>query len=299
MSIRDVFLCLAFATAVSATVPITDPSDYEDLAADASDNSIKADYNVDPIMYQFIPVVGPYYYNGTTNSLDHQTFSVNKNDTSVIVATEGAQLNISYVDVIKEGYSSNLLQSSFFGINAAINVANASTAGIDHANITVHNGAANIFAYGDDTVVYVSDSDLYSSGPVSHGLYAAGNGTIYGYNLRHYSGGIRCSSFSGDSPAGYVHVYDSVAHTAGIGSAIFYALGYVYGTDVVGLAENAPSMFMDGNQLAEFKNVDFTAGLLAGTVMVSVTGIVCLKSYTHTDQRCDSSLLPSVLQAAI
>jgi hypothetical protein len=195
--------------------------------------------------------------------------TVNANDTSVLVATHGATVNLSHVEVIKEGYCTWLNQASFFGINAAINIANSSTAYIENSNITVHNGAANVFAYGTGTTVYVSNTDLYSSGPVSHGLYAAGNATIYASNVRHYSGGNRCSSFSGDSPAGYLYVSDSVAHTAGIGSAIFYALGETYGTDVVGLAEKAPMLFSDGAQKAVLKNVDLTAGLLAGTVMFS------------------------------
>lgn len=89
------------------------------------------------------------------------------NDTTVILATDGADLVLSHVDVIKYGYFSNLLESSFWGFNAAVNVANASTAELDHVNITVHNGAANVYAYGTDTVVNVTNSWLYSSGPVS------------------------------------------------------------------------------------------------------------------------------------
>lgn len=260
---------LSFSSVALAAVSVSDPSDYADLAADASDNAIKAVYDIEPILYQTNSILGPYYYSdGNDTSLDHTTLSVGANDTSVIVATEGTSLNLSYVTVVKSGYSSNLYQASFYGLNAAINVANDSTATISHSNITVHNGAANVFAYGARTVVHVSDTDLYSSGPVSHGLYAAGNGTIVASNIRHYSGGNRCSSFSGDNPAGVVNVSDSVAHTAGVGSALFYALGTVKGVNVLGLTERAPALFSDGPQTAEFEDVDFTAGLLAGTVMV-------------------------------
>lgn len=265
-------LLLAFASLALAAISIEDPGDYADLDADAADNAIKAIYDIEPILYQTNDILGPYFYSdGNDTSADHTNFTVDANDTSVIVVTEGTQLNLSYVDVVKFGYSSNLFQASFYGLNAAINIANDSSATISHSNITVHNGGANVFAYGASTIVYISDSDLYSSGPVSHGLYAAGNGTIVGQNLRHYSGGNRCSSFSGDNPAGIVNVSDSVAHTAGIGSALFYALGSVNGTNVVGLAEQSPVLFMDGPQSAEFENVDFTAGLLAGTVIVSIS----------------------------
>lgn len=203
----------------------------------------------------------------------------------MLVATDSSNVNISHVSIVKEGYSTWLNQASFFGVNAAVNIANGSVSYIDHSNITTHNGAANIFAYGDGTVVYVDDVDLYSSGPVAHGLYSAGNGTIHAKNVRHYAGGNRCSSFSGDGPAGYIYVTDAIAHTAGIGSAIFYTLGESYGTNVVGVAERSPSVFSDGAQKSVFRNVDFTAGLLAGTVMFSSSDRQSGASISFEDSR--------------
>ncbi|RAL03352.1 uncharacterized protein BO80DRAFT_17341 [Aspergillus ibericus CBS 121593] len=280
-------LLLACVPLALASITVLDPSDNADLTADAADNALEVDYTTDNggPSYLLYNITGPYYYSDEDAEVSHQTLSVNANDTSVLVATDGAVVNVSYTDVVKKGYSTWLNQASFFGVNAAINVANASTAYIDHSNITVHNGAANVYSYGTGSTVYVNHTDLYSSGPVSHGLYASGNGTIYGSNLRHYSGGSRCSSFSGDNPAGYIHVTDAVAHTAGIGSAIFYTLGESYGTDVVGRAERAPSLFSDGAQTSVFENVDFTAGLLAGTVMFSSSTRSSGASLTFSNSR--------------
>ncbi|CAF1630556.1 unnamed protein product, partial [Adineta ricciae] len=103
----------------------------------------------------------------------------------------------------------------------------------------------------------------------AHGLYAGGYGTIVGNYISHYSGGNRCSSFSGDSPAGYVIVSNSIAHTSGIGSAIFYALGTITATNVIGRAERSPVLFSDGPQISTFINCHLTAGLLGGTVIFS------------------------------
>jgi hypothetical protein len=119
--------------------------------------------------------------------------------------------------------------------------ANASTAQLDNLNITVHNGAANVYVYGTNSTAYVSNSWLHSSGPVSRGVYASGNGTAYVSNVAHFSGGYRSSYFSADTPAGYIHVSDSVAHTKGIGSATFYALGEIYANNVVAISENGMS----------------------------------------------------------
>ncbi|KAJ5192288.1 hypothetical protein N7449_008430 [Penicillium cf. viridicatum] len=84
----------------------------------------------------------------------------------------------SHIDILETGYSTKLNWPSFYGFNAAINVANASTATLDHINFTVHNGTPRIYTYCTDTTVSITNSWLYSSGPVSNGLYTSGNGTI-------------------------------------------------------------------------------------------------------------------------
>jgi hypothetical protein len=147
--------------------------------------------------------------------------------------------------------------------------ANASTATLDHINITVHNGAANIYAYGTDTTVTVTNAWLYSSGPVSHGLYASFNGTIIAHNVVHYSGGKRSSSFSGDSPKGNIYVYNSVAHSVGIWSATYYALGTIEAYNVFSSSENGPVVFSDGAQDVTLVYCDARSGLLGGVVMFS------------------------------
>ncbi|KAJ5669840.1 hypothetical protein N7462_010910 [Penicillium macrosclerotiorum] len=172
--------------------------DYLDSAADASDNALAADHENPGATYQTIAITGPYYFSDNDTTLEYQTFSVDRNDTSVIVVTKDADVNMTHIDVVKNGYSCSLNQASFFGANAAMSVANASVAYIDHSNITTRNGAANLYAYGSGTTVTITDSDIYSSGPCAHGLYASANGTIYTSNVRQYSGGIRSSAFAGD-----------------------------------------------------------------------------------------------------
>ncbi|RAH51987.1 hypothetical protein BO85DRAFT_508266 [Aspergillus piperis CBS 112811] len=259
---------LLLAALGTATVTLHDSSDFAALTADAADDALTANWDYTPTTYQVNAIVGAYEYSDKTGTIEHETLAVSANDTSVLVITEGSVVNVSYSTIVKHGYSSDLYQSSFFGLNAAVNVANESVANFDHVNVTVHNGAANVYSYGNNTYVSISDSSLYSSGPVSHGLYAAGYGTIVGRNLEHYSGAYRSSSFAGDSPQGYVYVYNSVAHTAGIGSAIIYGQGTVYAENIVGYAEQAPVAFLDTAQI-DIYDSDLTAGLLAGAVVFS------------------------------
>ncbi|KAH7409431.1 hypothetical protein BKA64DRAFT_774156 [Cadophora sp. MPI-SDFR-AT-0126] len=263
---RSSFFPVLFANAALAAVSISDPSDIIDPALWTADNAIIPDYNVPFLEIQPTDIEAAYTIANST-SVDHVFWSTDLNQTSVVLVT--GELNLTHSTIVKEGYADNLLESSFWGFNAAINVANASTAWFEDVNVTVHNGAANIYVYGTDSVVYVNNSWLYSSGPVSHGVYASGNGTAYIKNVQQFSGGRRSSSFSGDSPAGYVYVEDSVAHTTNIGSAIFYALGDIFATNVAGHAEKGPVVFMDGKQRAYLTNCDVTAGLLGGVALFS------------------------------
>lgn len=59
-------------------------------------------------------------YNETSVSYDHTSHSVDANDTSVILVTENSEFNASYVDVLKFGTYTNLLEASFWGFNAAV-----------------------------------------------------------------------------------------------------------------------------------------------------------------------------------
>ncbi|KAJ3523057.1 hypothetical protein NM208_g12599 [Fusarium decemcellulare] len=259
----------ALMRTIAATVTVNDPSDTILPKDWAADDALLADYNIPFISAQPRDIEAAYKFTKGSKFVSHNTYSVDKNDTSVILVSDGAHLTASYVNILKEGYSTNLNEASFWGFNAAVNVANTSTATLEHVNITVHNGAANIYSYGTDTVVKVNNAWLYSSGPVSHALYGSGNGTIIGRNIRHFSGGTRSSAFSGDSPAGYIHVYDSVSHCAGIGSATYYALGEIYAENVISHSDKGPVVFMDGKQNATLVNCDATAGLLGGVAIFS------------------------------
>ena len=269
---RNASLILSFLSAASASIVVGDPSDTIPASQWASDNAIKANYDVPVIYYQTNANTAPYIAKGRQHkSYQNEVLQTESNDTSVVIATNGSTVDLMDTKIIKFGYSSDLIQASFFGLNAAVLVANKSEVYISDVNITSHNGAANVYAYGSDTVVYVDNLWMYSSGPVSHGLYASGNGTIKAKNVRTYSGGNRCSSFSGDNPAGYLYIDDAVAHTSGIGSAIGFVLGEMNLTNVVGSADKSPAFFSIGDAHGSCTNCELEAGLLAGLVIFGLS----------------------------
>ncbi|OKP11104.1 hypothetical protein PENSUB_3474 [Penicillium subrubescens] len=127
-------ILLLVATSL-ATIAILDPSDFADLSGDAADNTLTAEWDYAPLSYQEYLITGPYIYNDTSKEVSHKTLTVARNDTSVVVVTESSHVNMSGSTVIKNGYSSDLYQSSFYGLNAAVNIANASVAYLDNVNV--------------------------------------------------------------------------------------------------------------------------------------------------------------------
>ncbi|KAL4821932.1 hypothetical protein BDW67DRAFT_171947 [Aspergillus spinulosporus] len=246
--------CVFFFIAVAAaSITISDPADIIPESQWASDNAIMADYNVSTEAVQRIAQVGPYMVRSQQKRSHHTTLEVDRNDTSVLVATRHANVHVhvDHSEIIKFGYSSNLIQASFYGVNSAVLVANNSQLHLSDVNITTHNGAANVYAYGTGSVAYVDNAWTYSSGLTAHGLYAAGNATIYAKNVHHFTAVLLFLGIT----AGYLYIEDSVAHTTGIGSAIAFVVKHVNLTN--------------GHAVAT--NCDLTAGLLGGAVIFTIS----------------------------
>jgi len=116
------FILLTLSTLALASVSLTDPSDLLSPSIWAADNAIVPDYSVPFISVQPSPIIAQYTFSDNSTTIEHKTLSTTENQTSVVLVTDGAELNLSYVDIEKSGYASNLLESSFYGFNAAINV---------------------------------------------------------------------------------------------------------------------------------------------------------------------------------
>lgn len=116
------FSVLALAGFTLAKVSVSDPSDIISPLLWTADNAIIPDYNVPFISVQPENLPAAYEFEGNSTSITHTTFSTTLNNTSVILVANKAELDLSFVNIEKSGYASNLLWSSFYGFNAAVNV---------------------------------------------------------------------------------------------------------------------------------------------------------------------------------
>lgn len=124
--------------------------------------------------------------------------------------------------------------------------ATGSKANIDNINVTTHHGAGNIYVSGTGSVLNVSYAWLYSSGPAANSITSSNNATVIASNVRSFTGGVRSNVFAGSNHGGHLSVTQSFAHTQGVGSACFYALGDIQADGVLCETDQAPMLFLDG-----------------------------------------------------
>lgn len=106
---------ICVATAATATITITDPSDTINPADWAFDNALLADYEIEPILYQTQAIVGPYSYTSKRFKITRALLATSANDTSALIISNSSHIEVSYSVIVKFGYCSNLYQASFYG----------------------------------------------------------------------------------------------------------------------------------------------------------------------------------------
>lgn len=104
-----------FGTIAAAEFSITDPSNVINPADWTADNAVLADYNITPTLYQTNAIEGAYVYSDQNATISRQYLTVDANDTSVLVISNGSTASISSTEIVKFGHGSNLFQESFYG----------------------------------------------------------------------------------------------------------------------------------------------------------------------------------------
>lgn len=121
------FFLTSLVGAVLAAVSVSDPSDVISPLLWAADNALGVDFNVPSISVQPEDIPAAYKFEENSTTITHETFSTTFNDTTVVLIANSAEVNLSFVDIEKFGYASNLLWSSFYGFNAAVNIVSKTT----------------------------------------------------------------------------------------------------------------------------------------------------------------------------
>ncbi|EJT70684.1 hypothetical protein GGTG_11707 [Gaeumannomyces tritici R3-111a-1] len=158
-------------------------------------------------------------------AMDQNSFEVDQDDMVAVSVTNGTHWNNTNVAVSKLGRSTNAYNAEAWGFNSAVNVANGTHAFLSNLNITSHNGAIGLFAYGPGTQVRAQTGQVASTGPVGHAVVAAAGSWVEAGGLTVATGGMRSSAGAAWGVGSRLRIRESTASTAGVGSPCLHAGG--------------------------------------------------------------------------
>ena len=191
-----------------------------------------------------------YKANVTDEDIGSDELTATESDQSVVYVTKS---NITFKDpnLIKvSGESSNIENSEFYGVNAAVLV-QGGEATITGGTITTKAKGGNALCVTNKGKVKISGTKLVSTAESSgRGLHATYGGQIEATNVDISSIGVSCANLATDRGEGVVTCTGCQLSTAGAGSPLIYSTGQITVNNTKGTATGAQTVVVEGKNTA-------------------------------------------------
>ena len=207
---------------------------------------------------------GPPPSGGGDNSYNYTDYKANVTDENVgsdeLTATESDQSvvyittnNITFTEpnLIKlSGESSNIENSEFYGVNAAVLVQGGEVS-ITGGTITTKAKGGNAICATNKGKVTISGTKIVSTAVSSgRGLHATYGGQINAVNVDISSTGASCANLATDRGEGVVTCSGCQLSTTGAGSPLIYSTGQITVNNTKGTATGAQTVVIEGKNTA-------------------------------------------------
>ena len=207
---------------------------------------------------------GPPPSGGGDNSYNYTDYKANVTDENVgsdeLTATESDQSvvyittnNITFTEpnLIKlSGESSNIENSEFYGVNAAVLVQGGEVS-ITGGTITTKAKGGNAICATNKGKVTISGTKIVSTAVSSgRGLHATYGGQINAVNVDISSTGASCANLATDRGEGVVTCTGCQLSTTGAGSPLIYSTGQITVNNTKGTATGAQTVVVEGKNTA-------------------------------------------------
>ena len=179
----------------------------------------------------------------------------NTSDQSVVYITDSGKTITDSTLSKESGESSNIENSEFFGVNAAVLV--------QGGGLTISGGTINTKAKGANALCATNQGTATISGTTitstaqssARGLHATYGGTITATGVKVSSTGSSCASLATDRGEGTVTCSGCQLSTSGSGSPLIYSTGVINVTDnTQGTATGAQAVVVEGKNSATVEN---------------------------------------------
>ena len=186
----------------------------------------------------------------TNTELSEQTLLSTTADQSVVYITQSG-ISIVNSKINKEsGDSSNIENSEFYGVNAAVLV-NGGELTMTGGTVTTAAQGANSLCATNGGKVSITDTEIISTAQSSaRGLHATYGGEITANNVKISSTGGSCANLATDRGEGTVTCTGCTLSTAGAGSPLIYSTGDITVSGTTGTSTGAQAVVVEGKNSA-------------------------------------------------
>ena len=191
-----------------------------------------------------------YKANSINEDLDNQELISNTQDQSVAYINKTG-INFKDTTLIKEsGDSSNIENSEFYGVNAALLVQGGEVT-IKGGKVQTKAKGANAICVTNKGKVTISGTKIVSTSESSgRGLHATYGGQIDATNVEISSVGASCANLATDRGEGVVSCTECNLSTAGAGSPLIYSTGTITVEQTTGTSTGAQMVVVEGKNTA-------------------------------------------------
>jgi hypothetical protein len=187
-----------------------------------------------------------YSQTSGTTTKTNQTYSSTTADESVIKVT-GGTLNLVSCAITKSGAASNMDNSNFNGLNAAVlNYGSSATLNMTGGTINTSGEGANAF-YSYAGTATISDVTINCTANSSRGLFATGGGTITASNVTATTAGANSSVIATDRGGGTVNVTGGTFKCTGTDAAVMYSTGSINANGITGTSTKGEVTVIEGS----------------------------------------------------
>ncbi|MCM1060794.1 MAG: hypothetical protein NC452_10935 [Eubacterium sp.] len=213
-----------------------------------------------------------YSINSGNKKITSKTVSVTDGDKSAVLVTDGASLKITDTEITKTGDSSNVDDSNFYALNAAVAVQENSSAAISGGKITTDAEGSNaVFATGENANITISGTKIYTKSNSSRGLDATYGGSITASDVYIKTLGAHCAPVATDRSGGTVNVTSSKLFANGDGSPCIYSTGDITATDCSGKATGSQIAVVEGKNSITLDGCSFVGAGKNGVMLYQST----------------------------
>jgi hypothetical protein len=208
---------------------------------------------------------------GTVTKTD-QTYSTSTIDESAVKVT-GGTLTMSNCTITKSGAASDMDNSNFYGLNAAVlNYGSSSAINMTGGTITTSGAGANAF-YSYAGASTISDVTISCTANSSRGLFATGGGSITASNVTATTAGSNSSVIATDRGGGTINVTGGTYNCTGTDAAVMYSTGTISVSGITGKSSKGEVGVIEGsNSITISGTSDLTSDASNRGIMVLQSG---------------------------